>query len=333
MQQEVKGNAIALRDVPGEAGEMQRQIEAERKPQLPAIGESKPLKYSLPELRQVGEIMFQSGMFRDLKSVQQAMVKLLAGAELGYGPFQSLRAFHVIEGKPVETSGEITARIKRSGKYRLESYFIDATGTHLDPIKTKASETNACVVRIFERLDGGWHELEPTVFAKEDAAQAGLLGKDVWKKYLRDMLFARALTAAARRHCADIFGGPIYGPEEFGAEVTVDGNGEQVIVSQATVTALTPPPEKPADPEDEHRRGVQACVIYASQKAISDEQRHEIAQALFGRPSTKDLSTAELRTLYRLLTEWRTARDDGGADFSTWLQFTVDTAAEANANG
>lgn len=320
MQQEtVEGRALAIREE--HAGAV-------------AIGESKPLKYSLPELRQIGEIMFSSGMFRDLKSVQQAMVKLLAGAELGYGPFQSLRAFHVIEGKPVETSGEITARIKRSGKYRLESYFIDAAGNHLDPIKTKASETNGCVVRIFERLDGAWHELEPTVFAKEDAAQAGLLSKDVWKKYLRDMLFARTLTAAARRHCADIFGGPIYGPEEFGAEVTIDSNGEQVIVGAAV--ALAPPkltdsqPSPSADPEGEHRRGVQSCVIYASQKGISDEQRHEIAQSFFGKPSTKELDTKQLRTLYRLLTEWRTARDDGGADFATWLQFTVDTAA---ANG
>jgi hypothetical protein len=303
-----------------------------------AIGESKPLKYSLPELRQVGEIMFQSGMFRDLKSVQQAMVKLLAGAELGYGPFQSLRAFHVIEGKPVETSGEITARIKRSGKYRLESYFIDATGTHLDPIKTKANETNACVVRIFERLDGGWHELEPTVFAKEDAAQAGLLGKDVWKKYLRDMLFARALTAAARRHCADIFGGPIYGPEEFGAEVTIDGNGEQVIVSQATVTALTTPPEKPADPkgqrgddtEASRESGRKAVMAFATQNAIPDEWRHELSMAFCGAASTKDLDTAGLRRLYKWLTNLDKARagEEWSADtFAAWLQYSVDEAA------
>jgi hypothetical protein len=294
-----------------------------------AIGESKPLKYSLPELRQVGEIMFQSGMFRDLKSVQQAMVKLLAGAELGYGPFQSLRAFHVIEGKPVETSGEITARIKRSGRYRLESYFIDAKGEHLDPIRTKASETHGCVVVVHEKQDGKWFALEPVVFTKDDATTAGLLGKDVWKKYLRNMLFARALTNAARFHCADIFGGPIYTPDELGAEVTIDGEGYESLIPTAQAREPQTLDHEPAaaNGDDEQRKGVQSCVIYASQKKIPDEQRHEIAMAFFGKESTKDLDTKQLRTLYRLLTEWRTARDDGDADFATWLQFTVDTAA------
>jgi len=267
------------------------------------IGEHKPLKYSLSELKQIGEIMFASGMFRDLKSIPQAMVKLLAGAELGYGPFQSLRAFHVIEGKPVETSGEITARIKRSGKYRLESYFIDAAGKHLDPIKTKASETNGCVVQIFERLDGGWHELEPTVFTKEDAATAGLLSKDVWKKYLRDMLFARALTAAARRHCADIFGGPIYGPEELGAEVTVDSSGEPTIVGQAQVTlppAVEPSQHRDAKSDDATRTEKRRISIMAScsEHKIPDLARYAITSALFpGKKSSNDLTYHELRLL------------------------------------
>jgi hypothetical protein len=277
-----------------------------------AIGDHKPLRYSLPELRSIGDIMFQSGMFRDLKSVQQAMVKLLAGAELGYGPFQSLRAFHVIEGKPVETSGEITARIKRSGKYRLESYFIDAAGNHLDPIKTKASETNGCVILIFERVDGGWQQLEPTVFSKEDAAAASLLGKDVWKKYLRDMLFARALTAAARRHCADIFGGPIYGPEEFGAEVSIDSNGEQVIVGEAKI--LQPQPQME---DDTKRKNLVAQIhILCKERGISRPLYLSTLSELFddGRfgdkePTSKLLSVDELQRVMETLSE-RTAAEN-----------------------
>lgn len=292
-----------------------------------AIGESKPLKYSLPELKQVGEIMFQSGMFRDLKSVQQAMVKLLAGAELGYGPFQSLRAFHVIEGKPVETSGEITARIKRSGRYRLETYFTDAKGAHLDPITTKASETHGCVVVIHERLDGKWFPLEPVVFTKDDAATAGLLGKDVWKKYLRNMLFARALTNAARFHCADIFGGPIYTPDELGAEVTIDGEGYESLVPVASVAQpATPPPVE--DDERTERRRI-SVMASCSKHGITDETRHAITKALFGAESSKGLTFAQLYTLRGELEAYVEAKIKDGEELQAWLQYRADLRAES----
>jgi hypothetical protein len=296
-----------------------------------AIGESRPLKYSLPELKQIGEMMFASGMFRDLKSVPQAMVKILAGGELGYGPFHSLTAFHVIEGKPVETSGEITARIKRSGKYRLESYFIDKNGEHLDPVKTKATETNGCVVVIHERLDGTWFALEPVVFTKEDAATAGLLGKDVWKKYLRNMLFARALTNAARFHCADIFGGPIYTPDELGAEVTIDSEGFESLVPppqarEAQTIEQAPAPHVPIDADTPEARaaGIKAVHTLARKHGVDlDSPTSPYRKILiehfdiFCDPevevSSKALSAPELRELYRLVTEHIRERDKAGA--------------------
>jgi hypothetical protein len=302
MQEAIEGRALAIRE----------EVKA------PAIGESKPLRYSLPELRQVGEIMFASGMFRDLKSVQQAMVKLLAGAELGYGPFQSLRAFHVIEGKPVETSGEITARIKRSGKYRMETYFIDESGNHLDPIKTKSSITHGCVVLIHERVDGTWIPLEPVVFTKDDAKEAGLLSKQVWKSYLRDMLFARTLTAAARRHCADIFGGPIYGPEEFGAEVSIDSEGNQVIVG---FEPPAPPPQtvepKKEYPTEEGRRKllIRDIHILCQTRGISRPLYLSTLDELYPEkpwppnkngemePTSKMLDVDELQNVYATLSE------------------------------
>jgi hypothetical protein len=72
--------------------------------------------------------------------------------------------------------------------------------------------------------------------------------------------------------------------------------------------------------------GAKSCLAYASQKKITDEQRHEISQAFFARSSTKDLDTTELRTLYRLLTEWRAARDEKGAIFADWLSSTIGEA-------
>ena len=320
MPETIEGSALAIRE----------------EPQAIAIGDHKPLRYSLPELRQVGEIMFASGMFRDLKSVQQAMVKLLAGAELGYGPFQSLRAFHVIEGKPVETSGEITARIKRSGRYRMESYFTNASGDKLDPIRTKASETHGCVVLISEKRDGGWFTLEPAVFTKDDAATAGLLGKDVWKKYLRNMLFSRALTNAARFHCADIFGGPIYTPEELGASVTMDGEGSELI--DVTPNApqpprVEPPPTVQPVPDDALRtdKRRKSVLISAREHAITNERRYAVTEALFpGKRSSNDLDYGELGALRDELKAYIEAKIPAEDDdsFRAWLVWRSDLRQE-----
>ncbi len=53
----------------------------------------------------------------------------------------------------------------------------------------------------------------------DDAKKAGLSGKDVWKKYPRNMLFYRALTSGVRLYCPDVTGGVVvYTAEEIGAE-------------------------------------------------------------------------------------------------------------------
>jgi hypothetical protein len=326
----VKGTAVAIRE---------EQVVA------PApLKQGKPLKYSLPELREIATAMYTSGMFKDLKNMPQAMVKILAGAEQGYGPFQSLRAYHVIEGKPVETSGEISARIKRSPKHDYKHWFIDTAGDKWDTITGKNADLYGCVVVV--RLKDGrkWVDQEPVRFNMEDARDASLAGKANWKSYKRAMLFARTITEAARAHCADLFGGPIYTPEELGADVTIDANGDMIL----TGSSAPPPPEngngeKPVtdrtvDNEQTRATGVKTCTAFASNRKIPDEHRHEIAQAFFGRASTKELTTFELRQLYDLLRQYVKDRGELPEDakgpqpltgFPDWLQYQQDSAKES----
>ena len=49
-------------------------------------------------------------------------------------------------------------------------------------------------------------------FTIKDAAKAGIVNKEVWKSYPRNMLFARAVSNGARLYCADIV--TAYTPEE-----------------------------------------------------------------------------------------------------------------------
>ncbi|NJO31398.1 MAG: recombinase RecT [Richelia sp. SL_2_1] len=65
---------------------------------------------------------------------------------------------------------------------------------------------------------------------------AGLLGKDNWKKWPSDMMFARALTRGARRYCPDVFGGPAYTKEELedSVDISVDNNDDLSKISYDT---------------------------------------------------------------------------------------------------
>jgi hypothetical protein len=59
----------------------------------------------------------ESGMFTDVKSAAQAIVKIQAGQEIGIPPFASMTGIHIIQGKPTIGAGLIASRVKGSGKY------------------------------------------------------------------------------------------------------------------------------------------------------------------------------------------------------------------------
>ena len=152
---------------------------------------------SLDQIRSMGQVFFESGLFKDVKSQAQAIVKIVAGQELGIPPMAAMTQIQIVEGKPTLTAPAIGARIKSSGRY---DYAI------LEHTK------DACEIRFTER----GVELGISRFTMADAQAAGLAGKEVWKKYPRNMLFARAITNGARWYCADVFTGAIYTAEELG---------------------------------------------------------------------------------------------------------------------
>ena len=124
---------------------------------------------------------------------------------LGLHPMVAITGVHVIEGKPSASSALISALVRRAG-HRLR-------------IKGDAT---AAVAQVIRTDDPDWtFEVRFTI---EDARRAGLLGKDVWKKYPAAMLKARALSAVARDACEEALFGIHYTPEELGAVVDQEGN-------------------------------------------------------------------------------------------------------------
>lgn len=166
-----------------------------------------PATLSMKEAYSLAEAFHKSGLFRDTKSLAQATVKILAGYELGIGPFAAMRGINIIQGQLAPNAAITAALIKKDPKF---NYTVDA------------STDKKCAITFHELFGAEWKVLGTNEWTMQDAERAGLTNKDNWKKYPRDMLYARALTQGARQHCPHIFMGSVYTPEELNAPAPPD---------------------------------------------------------------------------------------------------------------
>ena len=192
---------------------------------------------TIDDLQRVARLLATSNYF-DAKAaggetaIAQIATKILAGAEMGYGPFASVQGIHVIQGKPVISANLMAAAVKRSGRYDYRVRRLDNEG---------------CELEFFQHSGDKFESIGKTAFTREDAKAAGLLGKDNWSKFARNMYFARAMSNGIRFFCPDVFdGSAVYTPDELGADEDADGN---VIDVQPTIIPQeVRPANKPAAP-------------------------------------------------------------------------------------
>jgi hypothetical protein len=148
----------------------------------------------------LGEVLARSGYFQDARDAAKAAVKVMAGAELGFGPIASMRGVDIIKGEVSLSAGLTAALVRGSGVY---DYAI------------KRWDNQGCTL-VFTR---NGKALDPEItFDEADARKANLLGGDNYRRFPRSMYFARAMTMGARAHCPDLFGGAVYTPDELEAQ-------------------------------------------------------------------------------------------------------------------
>lgn len=155
------------------------------------------------QMVRVARAMVASGYFAGTQSVAQAVVRMLAGQELGLPAVASMTGIYVVRGRISLSSNVIGALIKRSNRY---DYLV------------RVLTNSSCEIEFLQRdyNTGQWHTAGISTFSMDDARRAGVLRKDSpWESHSRNMLFARALTNGARWFCPDIFNGPIFSPEEL----------------------------------------------------------------------------------------------------------------------
>jgi len=160
-----------------------------------------------------------SGLFPDLKSEAQAIVKVQAGLELGLEPFAAMQGIDIVQGKPRMNASLQAGLIKKSGRYNY---------------KVLEHSEQACKLEFYEKWGDSWQSIGTSEFSMKEAQQAGLAAKDNWKKHPKNMLFARALSNGAKWYCADVFLTATYNESDeletvYQPQVVVDNSGLDAI--------------------------------------------------------------------------------------------------------
>ena len=176
---------------------------------------------SYNDVESVARAMVASGFFTDATKVSQAIVKIMAGNEIGIGPFGAMNGIHIIQGKPAFGANIMASKVKASRRY---NYRV-----------TEMTDAN-CTIEFMEHFNGAWQTVGVSSFSRDDAKKAGTKNLD---KFPRNMLFSRAISNGVRWYCPDVMNGStVYTPEELGADVDQDGNVIDGVVTPNEVEPL-----------------------------------------------------------------------------------------------
>lgn len=184
----------------------------------------------------------------------QVATKIMAGRELGIGPFAAVNGIHIVKGKPTIGANLMAAAVKSSGRYDYRVLELTA---------------DKCRIEYRQRNGEKWEVLGVSEFTKADATKASTQNMD---KFPKNMLFARAMSNGVRFYTPDIFSGnAVYTPEELGA--TVDGEGE-VVEANFTVTKPTEATQTATTP------------VEATEQPVTRQHESTPIQRLFGQGSS-----------------------------------------------
>ncbi len=167
-------------------------------------------KYTIQNPLTVAEHFAKSGLFEDAKDMSKALVKILAGRELGLPDMASMTGIHIIKGKPVLGANLIASLIKSSIRFDY---------------KVIEMNDKVCSIDFYERAPGlllssDWQKVGNSTFTVEDAQKAGTQNMS---KFPKNMLFARAISNGAKWFCPSVFNGQtVYTEGELAAPQIVE---------------------------------------------------------------------------------------------------------------
>ncbi len=197
-----------------------------------------PAPMSLDTIERIAGHLAASGFFSDAKDASKAVAKVLAGHELGFGPFCSMANVYIINGRACLSAVMMASAIKKTARYNY---------------RVKVHTPLECQIEFLEYdVVCGLSS-----FTMDDAKKAGLTSNQTWTKYPRNMLFSRAMSNGAKWYTPDVFGGNTpYTPDEIQPDLELDEEGSPLYPTYQPSTTTTA-----ASKPKRQRRGAAATAL------------------------------------------------------------------------
>jgi len=165
----------------------------------------------------IAQAFANSQLFPDL-TVEAAVVKIIAGEELGIGAMAAIKGIDIVKGNLAYRGNLVATLVKQhpAYDYRVKEKTDEKCEIEFGPAPSPGRDD-----------EGEWRPWPDAYgsseFTVEDAKRAQLLKEDSnWQKYPRAMCFNRALTEGVRAYIPDVTAGsPAYTVDEI-EEVVID---------------------------------------------------------------------------------------------------------------
>jgi hypothetical protein len=238
-------------------------------------------------------------------SEETVFAVMLAGAELGFEPMQSLSAFHVIQGR-----------------LGLRADFVVGLCTRSPVCKHFTLIESTDKVATYETLREGHAAPTRMSFTIEQAQRAKLMANALWGTHPDAMLRARCASRLARAVFPDLAAG-IYTPDE--AEEIAANDNPRALREPVTHVRELPAQTPAAEPPAEHP----ALAAYRTRLAACTASAELIAVRLALGPTLRPLSEAERAVGKSLTTEHALAHFGNIEDFDSALKEAQALSQEA----
>lgn len=220
-------------------------------------------------LAAIAEDIHTSGLYPRFHNPQSIMVAMQYGREIGVSPVTALQMIHVVDGKATAAAELMLQLVERS--YGRGMMYVALA---------ECDDKRAVVVY----RDPETNEYQRYVYTIDMAATANLTGKANWKQYPANMLRWRAVSNVAKAIFPAAIGG-LYAPDEMGASVAFDAEGNAQIIDVSS--------QRLDDdaPRSQRRRALHAV---ARDIGLWHDDLHARAQERFGVRSMTELTSEQI---------------------------------------
>lgn len=254
----------------------------------PANAENLPVNIPFQQLERMAVAIAKSGLF-GMKTPDQALTLMLIAQAEGMHPMIAARDYDIIQGKPAKKAEAMLKSFQMSGGkvewHELSDTAADATFSH---------------------PQGGSVRIK---WDMQRAAAAQLAGKEMWKKYPRQMLRSRCVSEGVRT-CYPMATGGMYVPEEIRDQKPDRAPPKEVVAEVAPAQPQAPTEWAPSvDDLNELLRTGQL-------KGWSKFQVIDTSKRSYGGKSPGQLSRGEFADLMGCVSSY--TFDEAKAMFEVW---------------